>query len=91
MHYKVALVQADNKKHLEAGTNQGDTADAWPGSLSKRTFSNSSKPNSKSYGALSTNVAARNIKLNAGKITADLYVKTGIATAPKKKKAAKKK
>ncbi len=91
MHYKVALVQADNKKHLEAGTNQGDTADAWPGSLYKRTFSNTSKPNSKSYGSLPTNVAARNIKLSAGKITADLYVKTGLATAPKKKKAARRK
>jgi immune inhibitor A len=89
MHYKVALVQADGKKHLETGTNQGDTADPWPGSAGKKTFSNTSKPNSKSYGGLPTTVAARNIKLNAGKITADLYIKTGPATAPKKKKAAR--
>jgi immune inhibitor A len=85
MHYKVAVVQADNKKHLETGANQGDTSDVWPGSLNKKTFSNGSKPNSKSYGGLPTNVAARNIKFNAGKITADLYVKSGPATSPKKK------
>lgn len=86
LHYKVALMQADGKKHLESGTNGGDESDPWPGSKKKKTFSSTSKPNSKSYGNIKTDVAVKNIKNKNGIVTADMFVKPGAAAVPSKSK-----
>ncbi len=89
MHYKVAVVQADGKKQLEGGANRGDAGDVWPGASKKLTFSNTTKPNSKSYGNIKTDVGIKKIKSTAGIITADLFVKAGPALAIVKSKLRK--
>lgn len=91
-HYKVALMQADGKKHLELGVNRGDANDAWP-ARGKTQFSARSRPNSYSYGNLPTDVQVRNIKETGVIVTADLYVKKSsthkVIKVPKPAKAGK--
>jgi immune inhibitor A len=59
--YKVALVQADNRKDLENSANRGDAGDPYPGSTNNSTFSNTSAPNSKSYSGQNTCVSVTSI------------------------------
>jgi immune inhibitor A len=74
-HYKVALIQADNKKDLEGGHNRGDADDPYPGSAHNAAFSNSSSPNSKSYSGQNTCVSVTSISAPAAVMTANVTVK----------------
>jgi immune inhibitor A len=82
LHYQVALVQADDKKDLEKGKNQGDAADTWPGKLKKSSFNKDSKPNSLSYGGVDSKVGVENIQLKTGKIKANLIVSGASPVSP---------
>ncbi len=82
-HYKVALMQADNKKDLELNHNRGDAGDTYPGSSGNTNFNNSSAPNSKSYAGSNTCVGVNNISASAAVMHADLTVKCTIVK-PKK-------
>ncbi len=74
-HYKVALMQADNKKDMELNHNRGDAGDCYPGSSNNTKFNNTSAPNSKSYAGSNTCVAVNNISAPAAVMHADLNVK----------------
>ncbi|TQK01271.1 M6 family metalloprotease domain-containing protein [Herbaspirillum sp. SJZ107] len=73
--YKVALVQADNRKDLEGGKNRGDAGDVYPGTSNNTSFSNSSSPNSKSYAGQSTCVSVTSISAPGPVMTANVTVK----------------
>jgi immune inhibitor A len=75
-HYKVGLVQADGSAHLEAGANQGDAGDPYPGSTANTELSGSTTPNSKSHSGLATNVAIRAIGASGATIRVEFDVKT---------------
>jgi len=73
--YKVALVQADNRKDLEGGKNRGDAGDAFPGTADNTSFSNSSSPSSKSYAGQSTCVSVTGISAPGPVMSANVTVK----------------
>ena len=76
-HYKVALVQADNKRDLEKNNNRGDIGDVYPGSTSNKTFNSNSSPNSRSYSGAVTNVGVTNIGPAGAVMSANLQVRPG--------------
>lgn len=81
-HYKVALIQADNRKDLEHAANRGDAGDPYPGTTNNSSFTNSSSPNSKSYSGQNTCVSVTSIGLSGPVMSANIKVKCGIK--PKK-------
>lgn len=60
-HYKVALVQADGRRDLEADANRGDPDDPFPGRTGNTAFSATSTPSSASYAGVPTCVAVTDI------------------------------
>lgn len=76
-HPKVALMQADGLRQLEAGTGRGDAGDPFPGAAVNRTFNATSNPSSKSYGNVDTCVAVTAIGDPGPSMTARLQVRCG--------------
>jgi immune inhibitor A len=75
LHYRVGLEQADGKRDLERGQNDGDAADPYPGSTNNPTFDDSSKPNSRDYFGDPTGIGIRQIKQRK---TGELELKVGL-------------
>ena len=77
-HYEVALEQADGLLGLENRVNRGDNGDIFPGSTAKRTWNNTSDPESGSwYSSTPTNIGVVNISDAAATMTADLLISNG--------------
>jgi immune inhibitor A len=81
-HYKVALVQADNRKDLEGGRNRGDAGDPYPGSAGNTAFTATSAPNSKSYNGADTCVAITSVAPSGATMTARVSVRCGTTKSP---------
>ena len=80
-HYKVALVQADGLRALEAREDDGDAGDPFPGSSGNRAFEIGSLPSSNSYAGAATFVAITEISDAAIEMAARLAVRDGSAEA----------
>ncbi len=74
-HYRVALEQADGAQDLEQAANRGDDGDVFPGGRDNRAFTNTSTPNSKSYGGLATCVSVTAISDPGAVMTAQVQVR----------------
>lgn len=76
-NYLVALEQADGMWELEQNLDNGDAGDPFPGTLDKRTFSDASTPNSKSYAGTATYVTVTNISASSPLMTCDFQTSLG--------------
>ncbi|GAA3015072.1 hypothetical protein GCM10020229_27820 [Kitasatospora albolonga] len=76
-HYKVGLVQADDRRDLELARNRGDGGDPYPGSAGRTEFSSGSTPSSKSYAGADTCVSVTGIPAPAVSMTATVSVSCG--------------
>ncbi len=74
-HYKVALMQADNRRDLELNHNRGDAGDCYPGSAGNSAFTPTSSPNSKSYANANTCVAVTGIPAPSAVMPTNLQVR----------------
>ncbi|RMF92999.1 MAG: M6 family metalloprotease domain-containing protein, partial [Nitrospinota bacterium] len=72
-HYKVALMQADNRWDLEKNQNRGDAGDPYPGSSNNTSFNDSSAPASKVWDGRSSNAGVINIYQSGATMYATLF------------------
>ena len=79
-HFKVAVVPADNQFDLERGSNRGDGGDAFPGTTSNRSLTDTTTPSSRRYSGATTGVSVTSISDSAATMTATLSL--GGAAAP---------
>jgi immune inhibitor A len=80
-HYKVALMQADGLRQLEANVNRGDDGDPFPGSTGNASFTESSTPSSRSYAGSNTFVAVTGVPTSSPEMQVHLSV-TAMAPPP---------
>jgi immune inhibitor A len=80
-HYKVGLVQADNKKDLELAHNRGDAGDPYPGTSNNTSFTSASTPNSKSFAGADTCVSVSAISASGPTMSANVSVTCGKSIA----------
>ncbi len=91
-HYKVALVQADGLREIDAthaaGTfgDQGDSGDPFPGASAKTAFSATTTPNSKSYAGVNTCVSVTAISASGPTMSAMLGVRCSVKSLVKERK-----
>ncbi|MFF0203324.1 M6 family metalloprotease domain-containing protein [Streptomyces sp. NPDC005017] len=76
-HYKVGLVQADNRRNLELNQNRGDDGDPYPGSSGNTTFTSSSAPDSNTHAGAGSCVSVTRISPSAATMTASVAVSCG--------------
>ncbi|GAA2750437.1 MULTISPECIES: M6 family metalloprotease domain-containing protein [Kitasatospora] len=76
-HYKVGLLQADNKRDLETAHNRGDAGDPFPGSAANTALSGSTSPSTQSYAGADTCVTLSAISAAALTMTASVSVSCG--------------
>lgn len=89
-HYKVGLVQSDNRRQLEAAEdgpvgNRGDAGDPYPGSAHNTSFGAFTSPNSRTYAGRDSRVSIRNISAPSQTMTMDVTIRSGrpVAVASK--------
>lgn len=90
-HYKVALLQADDKRDMELNNNRGDAGDPYPGTSNNKTFNAASKPSSKSYANADSSVAITGIGPSAATMKVQIQVKAPGGPKPKPPKPTPKK
>ena len=60
-HYKVGLVEADARRDLARGVNQGDDGDVFPGSTGNTELTGATNPSTHSFAGVATSVAVTQI------------------------------
>jgi immune inhibitor A len=95
-HYKVALVQADGLREIDASHpagnfgDQGDSGDPFPGAAAKTAFNATTTPNSKSYAGVNTCVSVTAISASGPTMAATLGVRCSVKSLVKDRKDVRK-